>query len=76
MLKDAAVRAAEMGERLGSTDKDFSLRIGADDGSTMLETDVDCIHQAFRRLINRSFEEVGQDVCAVITCRNGGGGKI
>ena len=51
--------------------KGFSLTIRADDGSTMLETDVDYMHQAFQRLIDWSIGDVGQDVCAVISGPNG-----
>jgi hypothetical protein len=49
----------------------FSLTIRADDGSTMLQTNVDYIHQAFQRLIDWSIGDVGQDVCAVISGPNG-----
>ena len=49
----------------------FSLTIRADDGSTMLQTNVDYIHQAFQRLIDWSIDEVGHDVCAVISGPNG-----
>ena len=51
--------------------KDFSLTIRADDGSTMLQTNVDYIHQAFQRLIDWSIGAVGQDVCAAISGPNG-----
>jgi len=44
--------------------KGFSLTIRADDGSTMLQTNVDYIHQAFQRLIDWSIGAVDQDVCA------------
>src|SRR6476660_5874604 len=47
--------------------KGFSLTIRADDGSTMLQTNVDYIHQAFQRLIDWSIGAVDQDVCAVIS---------
>jgi hypothetical protein len=47
------------------------LIIRADDGSTMLQTNVDYIHQAFQRLIDWSIGDVGQDVCAVIRGPNG-----
>jgi hypothetical protein len=60
----------EMTERSGSAGKRFSLTIRADDGSTMLVTDVDYMHQAFQRLIDWSIEEVDRDVCAVITGPN------
>ena len=46
--------------------KGFSLTIRADDGSTVLQTNFDHIHQAFQRLIDWSIEAVGQDVCAII----------
>jgi hypothetical protein len=49
----------------------FSLTIRADDGSTMLQTNVDYIHQAFQRLIDWSIGAVDQDVCAVISGPNG-----
>jgi hypothetical protein len=52
-------------------DKNFSLTIRADDGSTLLETRVEYMHQAFQRLIDWSIGETGQDVCAVITGPNG-----
>jgi hypothetical protein len=51
--------------------KGFSLTIRAHDGSTMLQTNVDYIHQAFQRLIDWSIDEVNHDVCAVITGPNG-----
>ena len=51
--------------------KGFSLTIRADDGSTMLQTNIDCMHQAFQRLIDWSTDEIGQDVCAVISGPNG-----
>ena len=51
-------------------EKGFSLTIRADDGSAMLQTNVDYIHQAFQRLIDWSID-VGQDVCAVISGPNG-----
>jgi hypothetical protein len=51
--------------------KGFSLTIRADDGSTMLETAVDHMHQAFQRLIDWSIGAVDQDVCAVISGPNG-----
>jgi hypothetical protein len=40
--------------------KGFSLIIRADDGSTLLETHVDYMHQAFQRLIDWSIHETGQ----------------
>ena len=49
----------------------FSLTIRADDSSTMLQTNVDYIHQAFQRLIDWSIDEVDHDVCAVIRGPNG-----
>ena len=51
--------------------KGFSLTIRADDGSTMLQTNVEYIHQAFQRLIDWSTGDVGHDVCAVISGPNG-----
>ena len=51
--------------------KGFSLTIRAEDGSTMLKTDVDYVHQAFQRLIDWSIGDVDQDVCAVISGPNG-----
>jgi hypothetical protein len=51
--------------------KSFLLTIRADDGSTILQTNVDYIHQAFQRLINWSIEEVYRDACAVISGPNG-----
>jgi hypothetical protein len=47
-------------------EKGFSLTIRADDGSAMLQTNVEYIHQAFQRLIDWSIGAVGQDVCAII----------
>ena len=61
---DLASRRKEMA-------KGFSLTIRADDGSTMLQTNVDYIHQAFQRLIDWSIDEVDHDVCAVISGPNG-----
>ena len=61
---DLAHRGKEMA-------KGFSLTIRADDGSTMLQTNIDYIHQAFQRLIDWSIGDVGQDVCAVISGPNG-----
>jgi hypothetical protein len=52
-------------------EKGFSLTIRADDGSAMLQTNVDYIHQAFQRLIDWSIGAVGQDVCALISGPNG-----
>jgi hypothetical protein len=51
--------------------KGFSLTIRADDGSTMLQTNVDYIHQAFQRLIDWSIDEVDQDACATVSGPNG-----
>jgi hypothetical protein len=51
--------------------KGFSLTIRADDGSTMLQTNFDYIHQAFQSLIDWSIGNEGQDVCAVISGPNG-----
>ena len=51
--------------------KGFSLTVRRDDGSTMLETNVDYMHQAFQRLIDWSTGDVGQDVSAVISGPNG-----
>jgi hypothetical protein len=61
---DPAQRRKEMA-------KGFSLTIRADDGSTMLQTDVDYMHEAFQRLIEWSIDEVDHDVCAVISGPNG-----
>ena len=52
-------------------DKSFSLTIRAHDGSTLLETRVEYIRQAFQTLIDWSIGERGRDVCAVITGPNG-----
>lgn len=47
--------------------KDFSLTIiKVDDGSTIMQTNVDYMHQAFQRLIDWSVN-VEQDVEAVIS---------
>jgi hypothetical protein len=51
--------------------KGFSLTIRADDGSTILQTNVDYIHQAFQRLIDWSVGDVSQDIFAVISGPNG-----
>ena len=64
------VKGPEM-EGSGSAAKGFSLTIRGDDGSTMLETDVDHMHQAFQRLIDWSIDEVDKDVSAVISGPNG-----
>ena len=50
--------------------KGFSLTIRADDGSTMLQTNVDSIHQAFQRLIDWSIGALEQDIWAVISGPN------
>ena len=52
-------------------DKSFSLTVKADDGSTLLETHVEYMHQAFQTLIDWSINETIQDACAVITGPNG-----
>jgi hypothetical protein len=64
VLTDLAHRRKEMA-------KGFSLTITADDGSTMLETKVDYIHQAFQMLIDWSIDEMTRDVCVVISGPNG-----
>jgi len=69
-LADQDCKGPEM-EGSGSAAKGFSLTIRADDGSTMLETDVDHMHQAFQRLIDWSIDEVDKDVSAVISGPNG-----
>jgi hypothetical protein len=51
--------------------KGYSLTISTDDGSTMLETQLDYMDQAFQKLIDWSIEELDQDVCAVISGPNG-----
>jgi hypothetical protein len=48
--------------RYRNLDKGFSLTIRADDGSTLLETHVGYMHQAFQRLIDWSINETSQDV--------------
>jgi hypothetical protein len=58
-------------QRRNEMAKGFSLTIRADDGSTVLQTNVDYIHQAFQRLIDWSIDDVGQDVFAVISGPNG-----
>jgi hypothetical protein len=50
---DTAPRRKKMAEG-------FSLTIKADDGSTVLQTNVDYIHQAFQSLIDWSIGDVGQ----------------
>lgn len=70
-LIDPARRDTEMAQGFGRADKHFSLIIRADDGSTMLETRVEQMHQAFQTLIDWSVDEVDQDVCAVISGPNG-----
>ena len=57
--------------RYRNLDKGFSLTIRADDGSTLLETHVEYMHQAFQRLIDWSINKTSQDVCAVIIGPNG-----
>ena len=52
-------------------DKSFSLTIRADDGSTLLETRVKYMHQAFQTLIDWSIDKVSQDACATISGPNG-----
>ena len=47
------------------------MTIRADDGSTMLQTNVDYIHQAFQKLIDWSIDELDKDVCATISGPNG-----
>jgi len=64
-------RGKSLSKSLTGINKNFSLTIRADDGSTLLETHVDYMHQAFQRLIDWSIDETGQDVCAVITGPNG-----
>ena len=51
-------------------DKSFSLTIRADDGSTLLETRVEYLHQAFQTLIDWSIDKVSQDACATISGPN------
>jgi hypothetical protein len=70
-LTDPAPKGTEIAEGSGSAGKRFSLTIRADNGSTMLETDVDYMHQAFQTLIDWSIDETSQDACAVITGPNG-----
>jgi hypothetical protein len=67
-LTEPARRGTEL---LEAARNGFSLIIRTDDGSTMLKANVDYMHQAFQRLIDWSIEEVGRDVCAVITGPNG-----
>ena len=52
-------------------DKSFSLTIRADDGSTLLETRVEYLHQAFQTLIDWSIDKVSQDAFATISGPNG-----
>ena len=52
-------------------DKSFSLTVKADDGSKLLETHVEYMHQAFQTLIDWSIIETSEDACAVITGPNG-----
>jgi hypothetical protein len=51
--------------------KGYSLTIRTDDGSTMLATEVDHMHQAFQRLIDWSVDELDQDASAFISGPNG-----
>ena len=67
----AAYRGKSLWKSPTGINKSFSLIIRADDGSTLLETHVDYMHQAFQRLIDWSINETCQDVCAVITGPNG-----
>ncbi len=64
-------RVSHRVNRYRNLDKGFSLTIRADNGSTLLETHVEYMHQAFQRLIDWSINETSQDVCAVITGPNG-----
>ena len=64
-------RGKSLSKSLTGINKNFSLIIRADDGSTLLETHVDYMHQAFQRLIDWSINDTCQDVCAVITGPNG-----
>ena len=64
-------RGKSLSKSLTGINKNFSLIIRADNGSTLLETHFDYMHQAFQRLIDWSIDETGQDVCAVITGPNG-----
>ena len=52
-------RGKSLSKSLTGINKNFSLIIRADDGSTLLETHVDYMHQAFQRLIDWSIEETG-----------------
>jgi hypothetical protein len=67
----AAYRGKSLSKSPTGINKSFSLIIRADDDSTLLETHVDYMHQAFQRLIDWSTNETCQDVCAVITGPNG-----
>jgi hypothetical protein len=60
-LIDAARRDTQRTQGFGRADKQFSLIIRADDGSTMLETRVEHRHQAFQRLIDWSIDELDRD---------------
>jgi len=64
-------RVSHRVNRYRNLDKGFSLTIRADDGSTLLETHVEYMYQAFQSLIDWSINETSQDVCAVITGPNG-----
>jgi hypothetical protein len=70
-LIEPAHRGTEMAQEFGRAEKHFSLTIRGDDGSTMLETRVEHMHEAFQRLIDWSINEVDQDVSAVISGPNG-----
>ena len=60
-----------MAQGFGRAEKHFSLTIRGDDGSTMLETRVEHMHQAFQTLIDWSIDEADQDVSAVISGPDG-----
>jgi hypothetical protein len=49
----------------------FSLTIRSVDGRTLLDSHWKYLHQAFRRLIDWSIDDTGEDVFAVITGPNG-----
>ena len=61
----------DLAQRRKEMVKGFLLTSRADDGSTMLQTNVEYIHQAFQRLIDWSIDEVGQDACATVSGPNG-----
>jgi hypothetical protein len=52
-------------------DKSFSLVIRSEDGRTLLETRVEYMHQAFRKLIDWSIGDACHDGCAAISGPNG-----